>query len=58
MIDKNNGKKIMTTNEIITNKFQEYFKNKRINVDNLKEMYLLKKKRIHSISLIKIINLK
>ena len=31
-------KKIMTTNEIITNKFQEYFKNKRINVDNLKEM--------------------
>jgi hypothetical protein len=39
-------KKIMTTNEIITNKFQEYFKNKRINVDNLKEMQLLKKKFI------------
>ena len=36
--DKNNGKKIITTNEMITNKFQEYFKNKRINVDNLKEM--------------------
>ena len=56
--DKNNGKKIITTNEMITNKFQEYFKNKRINVDNLKEMQLLKKKRIHIISLIKIINLK
>ena len=31
-------KKIITANEIITNKFQEYFKNKWINVDNLKEM--------------------
>ena len=43
--DKNNGKKIITTNEMITNKLQEYFKNTQINVDNLKDMQMLKKKR-------------
>ena len=43
--DTINGKKIITTNEMITNKFQEYFKNTQINVDNLKDMQMLKKKR-------------
>ena len=31
---------------MITNKFQEYFKNTQINVDNLKDMQMLKKKGI------------
>ena len=43
--DTINGKKIITTNEMITNKLQEYFKNTQINVDNLKDMQMLKKKR-------------
>ena len=40
-----NGKQIITTNEIISNKFQELFNNSEINVDKLKNMQMLKKKR-------------
>ena len=40
-----NGKQIITTNEFISNKFQELFNNSEINVDKLKNMQMLKKKR-------------
>lgn len=40
-----NGKQIITTNEMITNKLQELFNNSEINVDKLKDMQMLKKKK-------------
>ena len=40
-----NGKLIQTTNDIITNKFQEMFNNSEIDVDKLKNMQMIKKKR-------------
>ena len=40
-----NGKQIITTNEMITNKLQELFNNSEINMDKLKDMQMLKKKK-------------
>ena len=40
-----NGKQIITTNEMISNKLQELFNNSEINVDKLKDMQMLKKKK-------------
>lgn len=40
-----NGKQIITTNEMITNKFQELFNNPEINVKKLEDMQMIKKKR-------------
>ena len=40
-----NGKQIITTNEMISNKLQELFNNSEINVDKLKDMKMLKKKK-------------
>ncbi len=40
-----NGKQIITTNEMISNKLQELFNNSEINMDKLKDMQMLKKKK-------------
>ena len=40
-----NGKQIITTNEMISNKLQELFNNSEINIDKLKDMQMLKKKK-------------
>ena len=40
-----NGKQIITTNEMITNKLQELYPNPEINIENLKGMQYLKVKR-------------
>lgn len=40
-----NGKLIQTTNEVITDKFREFFNNPEIDVDKLKDMQMIKKKR-------------
>ena len=40
-----NGKLIQTTNDVLTNKFQEIFHDPEIDVDKLKDMQMIKKKR-------------
>ena len=40
-----NGRQIITTNDIITNKFQEIFKDPNINIDKISDMQYLRKKK-------------
>ena len=40
-----NGRQIITTNDIITNKFQEIFKDHNINIDKISDMQYLRKKK-------------
>ena len=40
-----NGRQIITTNDIMTNKFQEMFKNPDINIDKITDMQFLRKKK-------------
>ena len=44
-VDKVNGKQIIMTNEMVSNKLTELFKTNQINIETLKEMQMLKKKK-------------
>ena len=44
-MDKVNGKQIIMTNEMVSNKLTELFKTNQINIETLKEMQMLKKKK-------------